>query len=120
MWTAVVFRTVRLVIARLIRMGVFETVKKALERVNEEPVARFSALFFSFASLASNVKHPIHQKMLDNQLVNSLEIIQASECEYAVFHASLALAVLQTNKEIKTRSHKNIELKLRIIVAYFL
>jgi hypothetical protein len=89
------------VIARLIRMGVFETVKKALERINEEPVARFSALFFSFASLASNVKHPIHQKMLDNQLVNALEIIQASECEYAVFHASLALAVLQTNKEIK-------------------
>ena len=27
---------------------------------------------------------------------------QASDCAFAVFHASLALAVLQTNKELKT------------------
>lgn len=82
-------------------MGVFDIVCRALDRVNEEPVARFAALFFSYTSLSSNTRHPIHQKMLDFGLEHTLAIVQASECDYAVFHASLALAVLQTNKEIK-------------------
>lgn len=64
------------VIARLIRMGLFETVRLALDRVNEEPVARFASLFFSFSSLASNTKHPIHQKMLDFGLQHVLGVLQ--------------------------------------------
>ena len=83
-------------------MGIFDTVRSALDRVNEEPVARFASLFFSFSSLASNTKHPIHQKMLDFGLHHVLGVLQASDCTFAVFHASLALAVLQTNKELKT------------------
>jgi hypothetical protein len=51
-------------------------------------------------SLASNTRHPIHQKMVTFGVHHHLAVLQATESNFAVFHASLALSVLQTNKEL--------------------
>ena len=87
------------VISKLIRLKAFDIVATALERIDEPAVARFAAQFYSFSALASNTKHSIHERMSKLGVHHYLSIIQASSVDFAVFHASLALAVLASNKE---------------------
>ena len=63
--------------------------------------ARFCAITVCFASLAVNTKHAIRQALVDRKIHHDLNILLASNCDYAKFHAGLALAVLVNDPHLR-------------------
>ena len=89
------------VVARLLRLGLFDLIKQAVNFANEDKTARFCAITVCFASLAVNTKHAIRQALVDRKIHHDLNILLASNCDYAKFHAGLALAVLVNDPHLR-------------------
>ena len=56
------------VVARLLRLGLFDLIKQAVNFCNEEKTARFAAITICFACLAINTKHAIRQEQSGSNL----------------------------------------------------
>lgn len=97
--------------AKLIRSGLFDLIKIAVHKCNEEKAARFSAITICYACLAINTKHSIRQALVDKRIHHDLNILLAADCDFAKFHAGLALAVLVHDDQLKPQ----IEFTSRII-----
>ena len=118
--------------AKLIRSGLFDLIKIAVHKCNEEKAARFSAITICYACLAINTKHSIRQgssnnliftlissrpftqdhfhprpgvtlilALVDKRIHHDLNILLAADCDFAKFHAGLALAVLVHDDQLK-------------------
>ena len=79
----------------------FDFIKTAIHKCNEDRTARFSAITICYATLAVNTKHQIRQALVDKGIHNDLNVLLAASCDFAKFHAGLAMAVLVHDENLK-------------------